>query len=266
MEVPEAHKLSDEERSVIALLRSFIAYRDDQQKHRLKTEFYDCLAPKFYDRLYKAASKLYRGIPDWEARMEEVFNDTFMAAFEDLETFEIGDNWDDAECEKVILNWLSVIGNNKFLKLASERKKERKALSGYRDELLRENKPGLTFERKAYKPTYDKAKFDAFWNKLNAMSKEILIACLEYGTLKEEVGYHISGKEIELLKLKDDLGSCAVPKQVKKLMAQSEHKERNTDHLPDEVLEKLKTKYGVTSAAIRKAKQRALEGLRNCKI
>src|SRR5690606_18497073 len=90
------------------------------------------------------------------------------------------------------------------------------------------------------------------------------LQCLEYGTLKEEVGDHISGKETELLKLKDDLGSCAVPKQVRKLMAQSEFKERNTDHLPDEVLENLKTKYNVTSAAIRKAKQRALEGLRNC--
>jgi hypothetical protein len=266
MEVPETQELGNGEGSLIALLRSFIACRDDQQKQRLKTGFYDCFAPKFYDRLHKAASKLYRGIPDWEARMEEVFNDTFIAAFEDLETFQMGNGWDDAECEKVILNWLSVIGNNKFLKLASDRKKERKALIGYRDEQFRENEPGVTFERKVYKPTYDKAKFDAFWNKLNPMSKEILIACLEYGTLKEEVGDHISGKEIELLKLKDDLGSCAVPKQAKNLMTQSEFKERNTDHLPDEVLEKLKTKYVVTSAAIRKAKQRALEGLRNCKI
>jgi hypothetical protein len=266
MEVPEAQKLGDGEGSLIALLRSFITSRDDQRKQRLKTEFYDCFGPKFYDRLYKVASKLYNGIPDWEARMEEVFNDTFLTAFEDLETFEMGDNWDDAEGERVILNWLSVIGNNKFLKLANDRKKERKALTGYRDELLRENRSGITFERKAYKQTYDKAKFAAFWNKLNAMSKEILIACLEYGTLKEEVGDHISGKETELLKLKDDLGSCAVPKQVRKLMAQSEFKERNTDHLPDEVLENLKTKYKVTSAAIRKAKQRALEGLRNCKI
>lgn len=266
MEVPEAQKLGDGEGSLIALLRSFITCRDDQRKQRLKTEFYDCFAEKFYDRLYKIASKLYRGIPDWEGKMEEVFNDTFITAFEDLDTFEMGDNWDDPECEKVILNWLSVIGNNKFLKLASDRKKERMALNGYRDEMHSENKPGITFERKVYKQTYDKAKFDAFWNKLNAMSKEILIACLEYGTLKEEVGDHISGKETELLKLKDDLGFCAVPKQVRKLMARSEFKERNTDHLPDEVLENLKTKYNVTSAAIRKAKQRALEGLRNCKI
>ncbi len=266
MEVPEAQKLGNGEGSLIALLRSFITCRDDQRKQRLKTEFYDCFSPKFYDRLYKVASKLYRGIPDWEGKMEEVFNDTFLTAFEDIETFEMGGNWDDTECEKVILNWLSVIGNNKFLKLASDQKKERKALTDYGDELLRESRPGVTFERKAYKQTYDKAKFDALWNKLNAMSKEILIACLEYGTLKEEVGDHISGKETELLKLKDDLSSCAVPKQVRKLIAQSEFKERNTDHLPDKVLENLKTKYKVTSAAIRKAKQRALEDLRNCKI
>lgn len=266
MEVPEAQKLSEGEGSMIALLRSFITCRDDQLKQKLKTEFYYCFGPKFYDRLYKVASKLYRGIPDWEGKMEEVFNDTFLTAYEGLETFEMGDSWDDSECEKVILNWLSVIGNNKFLKLAGDRKKERKALTVYKDELIRENKPGITFEIKAYKQTYDKAKFDALWNKLNAMSKEILIACLEHGTLKEEVGDHISGEETELLKLKHDLGSCAVPKQVKKLMDQSEFKERNTDHLPDEVLENLRTKYNVTSGAIRKAKQRALEGLRNCKI
>ncbi|CAN5141456.1 hypothetical protein BH09BAC3_BH09BAC3_24670 [soil metagenome] len=265
MEVPEAQKLGDGEGSLAALLRSFIACRDDQRQ-RLKGEFYDCLGSKFYDRLYKSASKFYRGIPDWESRMEEVFNDTFLTAFEDLETFEMGDNWDDTECEKVILNWLSVIANNKFLKLTSDRKKERKALTGYRDEQLRENRPGIIFERTAYKQTYDKPKFNEFWSKLNAMSKEILITCLDNGTLKEEVGDHISDKETELLKLKNDLGSCAVPKQVRKLLGQSEFKERNTDHLPNEALENLKTKYNVTSAAIRKAKQRALEGLRNCKI
>lgn len=265
MEVPEAQKLGDGEGSLIALLRSFITCRNDQQKQKFKTEFYDYFGPKFYDRLYKIASK-YSGISDWEARMEETFNDTFLVAFEDLETFEVRDNWDEGECEKVILNWLSKIGNNKFLKLTKHWKKERKALIGYRDELHMENRPGITFERKEYKQTYDKAKFDAFWKKLNAMSKEILIACLEHGTLKEDVGTYISDKETELQKLKNDLGSCAVPKQLKAFLAQSEFKKRNTDHLPDEALEHLRTKYNVTSAAIRKAKQRALEGLRNCKI
>ncbi len=198
--------------------------------------------------------------------MEEVFNDTFLTAFEELKTFEIGDNWNDIECEKVLLNWLSRIANNKFLKLAADSKKERKVLVDYRLEQLRENNSGKTFEREKYKQTYDKVKFDVFWNNLNAMSKEVLLICLDNGTLKEEINDHISDKEIELLKLKSDLGSCAVPKEMKKHLDKSEFKERNTGHLPDEALENLRTKYQVKSPAIRKAKQRALEGLRNCKI
>lgn len=266
MEILEAQKLSGGEENLVSLLQLLIDCKDDHEGLRLKTIFYNRLNVKFYDRLKKSASKFYKGIPEWEARMEEIFNDTFLAAFEEMETFKIGKDWSENECEKVLLNWLSVTANNKLLKLASESKKERKALIGYKDEQLRENKPGDTFERKPYKQTYDRAKFDAFWSKLNAMSREILITCLDNGTLKEEIGDHISDKEIELLKLKNDLDSCAVPKQMKKYFDTSEFKERNTDHLPDEALENLKTKYKVTSAAIRKAKQRALEGLRNCKL
>ena len=42
--------------------------------------------------------------------------------------------------------------------------------------------------------------------------------------------------------------------------------EQNKDHLPEEALKYLESKYNVKRPAIRKAKQRALEGLRNCKI
>ncbi len=266
MKILIAQKLDDEKKSLVVLLKSFIGCKEDHQRLLLKTEFYEGLGPKFYDRLYKAASKLFRGIPDWEARMEEIFNDTFLTAFEEIETFKIGDDWGDSECEKVLLNWLSVIANNKFLKLANDSKNERKALKNYKLEQVRENKTGEISERKGYRQTYDKAKFDIFWNNLNAMSKEVLLICIENGTIKEEISDHISDKETELIKLKNDLDSCAIPKEIKKYVSKSEFKERNTDHLPDEALEYLKTKYNVTSGAIRKAKQRALEGLRNCKI
>jgi len=266
MEILEEQKLDNGRGNLVVLLELFIDCQDEQQEERLKTKFYNCLGPKFYDRLKKAASRLYSGIPDWEARMEEVFNDTFLTAFEKLKTFESCDDWDDIECEKVLLNWLSVIANNKLLRLADESKIEKKALVGYRLEQLRETKTGEIAERKTYKQTYDKLKFAAFWNNLNAMSREVLLTCLDNGTLKEELGDHVSDKEIELLKIKSDLGLCAVPKGMKNKLDKSEFKERNTDHLPDEALENLKTKYKVTSAAIRKAKQRALEGLRNCKI
>jgi len=266
MEILEEQVLGDGRGNLVVLLELFIDCQDEQQDEQLKTKFYNCLGPKFYDRLKKAASKLYTGIPDWEARMEEVFNDTFLTAFEKFKTFEYCDDWGDIECEKVLLNWLSVIANNKLLKLANESKMEKKALVGYKVEQLRETKNGEIAERKTYKQTYDKSRFDTFWNNLNAMSKEVLLTCLDNRTLKEELGEHISDKEIELLKIKSDLGLCAVPKEMKNKLDKSEFKERNTDHLPDEALEKLKAKYNKTSAAIRKAKQRALEGLRNCKI
>jgi DNA-directed RNA polymerase specialized sigma24 family protein len=266
MEILEEQKMGDERGNLVVLLELFIDCQDDQQSERLKTKLYDCLGPKFYDRLKKGASRLYKGIPDWEARMEEVFIDTFLTAFEKLKTFETGDDWDDIECEKVLLKWLSTIANNKFLKLADESKQEKKALVGYKVEQLRENKTGETSARKTYKQTYDKSKFDTFWNNLNPMSKEVLLTCLANGTLKDEAGDHISDKEIELLKIKSDLGSGAVPKELKKHLDKKVFKERNTDHLPDEALENLRAKYKVTSAAFRKAKQRALEGLRNCKI
>lgn len=267
MEVPEEQRLSNGEGPLISLIRSLINCTDDREAHRLQTAFYDCLAPKFFDRLKKAASLLYSGISDWEARTEEVFNDTFRIAFEKFKTFKVGENWDDEECRKVTLNWMSEIANNLLLKLAHSDKKDKKNFNRYLASRMYDDQPGDDLTRKSYKPTYDKVKFDKFWKSLNPMAKDILFVCLENGTLNEEVGDYISEKEIEVLKLKNDIGSCAAPKEVKKYLKQPNKEQRNTDHLPDEALEALKAKHkNVTSAAIRKAKQRALEGLRNCKI
>jgi hypothetical protein len=77
-----------------------------------------------------------------------------------------------------------------------------------------------------FKPTYDRATFDMIWAKLSPMAKEVLIACLDADTLEED----------------------------------------NTRHLPEEVLTKIATKYGVTKSALRQAKGRALKLIRSCKI
>lgn len=77
-----------------------------------------------------------------------------------------------------------------------------------------------------YLPTYDKVKFSQIWNKMNSMSKEILAACWDHETLSEE----------------------------------------NLKHLPEDIIEGLIKKYGVSKAAIRKAKSRAIESIKSCKI
>ncbi|HRJ29763.1 MAG TPA: hypothetical protein PLV21_03915 [Cyclobacteriaceae bacterium] len=266
MEVPEEQRQSNVEGPLISLVRSLINCTNYRETQRLQTAFYDCLAPKFFDRLKKAASLLYNGISDWEARTEEVFNDTFRIAFEKFKTFEVGENWDDEECRKVLLNWMSEIANNLLLKLARSDKKDKKNFNRYLVSRIYDDQLGDDLTRKSYKPTYDKVKFDKFWKSLNAMAKDILLICIENGTIKAEGGDHNSDKEIGLLKLKNETDGCATPKEVRKYLEQKQFKERNTDHLPDEALEALKAKYNVKPAAIRKAKQRALEGLRNCKI
>lgn len=267
MEISKEQKLDNEEGNLVSLLRLLIDCKDDHQAQRLKTGFYDSLAPVFFDRLKKSTSRLYGGIPDWEARMEEVFNDTFLTAFEEFKNFKIGDDWDNNECRKVLLNWLSKIANNKLLKFTRTTKNEKAELLKYKHFQLSENHSGEVAERGVYELTYDRAKFDKFWSNLNPMAKEIILICLENETLKEDVGHHISDHEVAIRKLKNDIDTCASPKKLSKhINNNGELNMRNTEHLPDETLEYLRLKYNVKSPAIRKAKQRALEGLRNCKI
>lgn len=266
MDIPGEQLRSDSEGRLVSLVREFIDCMDEKEDQRLKTAFYHCFKERFYDRLKKATSRLYSGIPDWEGRMKEIFNDTFLIAFKEMKTFKMGDEWDDTECQKVILNWLSEIANNLLLKLSSSAKKEKGVLKIYKAIQSYDMVPGKDQERKTYKQTYDKVKFDAFWGKLNPMSKEILLTCAELDTINVEAGDYLSDKEVELLKLKNELSSYAHSKEVMGILKKGNFKEQNTNHLPDDVLEYLKSKYNVKAPTIRKAKQRALEGLRNCKI
>ncbi|HBK87219.1 MAG TPA: hypothetical protein DDZ56_01110 [Cytophagales bacterium] len=264
-ETPEQLEGNDNEGKLVPLVRALIACSDVNEAVYLQTRFYDSFRERFYDRLRKVASKLYSGIPDFEGRTDEVFNETFVVAFVKIKEFEMGD-WGDDECEKVMLNWLSTIANNLLLKIARSVKKERRQLRDFKAiqkyDLV--SKPEQA--RKTPQRTFDKIKFDQFWAGLNPLSKDILLACIDHGTISIEGRKYISENEIEMLTQKNMVDGCAVPKDLKKFVKAGEFKERNTDHLPDEILEELKTKYNVKAAAIRKAKQRALEGLRNCKI
>lgn len=266
MEIPDQKRAVDKTGVLLPLVRSLATCVTDRECERLKTSFYNLIAPIFYDRLKKIASKLYRGIPDWEGRAEEVFNDTFEIAFEELRNFEIGSNWDDRECERVILHWMGKIANNLLLQLTRKTKVERGVLKAYKGVHKFDLLSGSEQPRKSVKLTYDKEKLDKFWAKLNPMSKEILLACSELGTVRDESGEFLSDQELELLKLRNYLGSSAVPKELKKFIDKGNFEQSNTEHLPDDVQEYLMNKYKVKQAAIRKAKQRALEGLRNCKL
>ena len=191
----------------------------------LQTEFYVRLKEKFYDQLHKVVNKLYNGIPEISSLIEDVFQETFIIANEEIKGFSIKENCSEKECEKVLLFWLARIANNLILKHYNTEKKRKEDLQAYKLFIKFENRRGSVGKRD-YKPTYDRNKFDEVWKKIPLMAKEMLFASLEYETLGED----------------------------------------NKKHIPDDVIKSLTTRFNVTSATLRKAKQRALAAIRSCKL
>ncbi len=235
-ETPAERRINGSEGGITSLVQALIACTDEGQGLRLKTQFYDRFKEKFYDRLKKVSSKLYSGIPDCEGRTDEVFNETFLIVFDQIKEFKMGDGWGDVECEKVMLNWMSKIANNCLLKVTRSVKKEKRTLQDYKDVQRYDLVSKAEHERSVVRPTYDKAKFDHFWASLNPMSREILMASIKYGTIKVESGTYVSHEEIDRLTQKNNLYGSAVPKELKTVGDGDDYRERNTDHLPDEVL------------------------------
>ena len=238
---------------------------DERDIARLKKAIYSQVARRFYSWLHKAGSKRYRGVPDWEGKVLEIFQDTFVLVFQEIRSFKVKESWSDEECQKVVLSWLARIANNKFLKAAGDFRQERDSNIKYTQSEFPERQ-GDFLQRVRAIPSYDKVKFDSFWGKLNEMSREILLFCVEEGTIKEIHSHYISQEEVDLLKLKNDVDDCAKPEKLSRFIEADGIDERNKDHLSDETMRYLTSKYEVKPPAIRKAKERALNGLRNCKI
>lgn len=220
-------RASYEKLTLIVIVSMLAAARDDADQ-RLITEFYNRLRAKFFDRCHKITQKLYGERQDWQMTRDEVFQETFILVLEKIRKglFKGKDTWDDNECEKVILYWMSSTVNKKLLRILKDDKKVRKRLEQYNYEMLLEHADGEIGVRKNYTPTYDKVKLHKVWTKLNPMSKDIILLCIDNGTVADE----------------------------------------NTNHLPDEIISHLTKTYNVKSPAIRKAKERALKELKSCKL
>ena len=70
------------------------------------------------------------------------------------------------------------------------------------------------------------------------MSKEILLICAELGTINEDIGDHISDEEIEPIKSQEWFDTKSVFPGWETLY--KEQFKRNTDHLPDDVIDYLR--------------------------
>ncbi len=221
----QSQRLKCKDLTLIELVLNLTMAVTDFDTRMLQTELYLRLNEKFYDRLHKAVSKLYKGIPGIDTLKEDVFQETFIIANKEIKEFCVNESWKENECEKVLLFWLGRIANNLILKHYNAVKKEKEDLQAYKFFVKLENRKGTTGKRE-YKPTYDRSKFEEVWEKISPMAKEMLFASLEYETLGED----------------------------------------NKKHIPDEVIKSLTTRFSVTSATLRKAKQRALAAIRSCKL
>ncbi len=225
MEIPLSEEIEYKQLRLTVIIELLTSSDDEEVIRRLWTELYERISENFFDRCHKIVQRRYGNAPDWEATRDDMFQETFITAFEEIKEFKLKAHWGDEECEKVVLFWLGQITNNKLLRLIKVEDKENQNLEKYKYHLLSENSPEAIGKRK-YEPTYDKAKFDIVWNKLNLMSKEILDACWYFETLSED----------------------------------------NVKHLPDSVIAALMKKYNVKEAAIRKAKSRSIKAIKSCKI
>lgn len=226
MEVSLPQKPSCQELALIVLLSLLISAPAEADNREIQSEFYKRLSDEFFKRCHHIANKLFKGAPDVEAICEDVFQETFITALAQIKDFEMNDSWDDPECEKVVLAWLSKIANNKLLKKRELEDAEREFLNGDFKHYLKVENSSRGVAKRNNKSMYDKEKFRALWEKLNPMAREIILLCAKHETLCED----------------------------------------NQDHLPDEDIAYIVAKYGVKKAALRQSKRRTIKALNACKL
>jgi RNA polymerase sigma factor (sigma-70 family) len=204
-----SHDFKDQ--NLISLLDELLNSDDETEQRHLQTELYKQLQEGFFDRCTKIAYKLYKGFPDIEERRDDIFQETFITAFEVIKTFTIDPEWDELKYQKKFLNWLGTIANNKILKGHNKDKKDKNGLERY----VRHYKSEISnrsIGKRTYKPTYDKVRFAEVWESLNPMSKEIIMLGVEYNAVSEEVIKHLPDKELEALTKKYGVGKPAIRK------------------------------------------------------
>ncbi len=191
----------------------------------LKKEFFLRLKDKFLDRCQKVVQRLYNNNAEWEAIRDDVFQETFITAFDKIKKFKTRSLWNEKEYEKVILFWMGEIANRKLLKRIKYEEDENNEIEKYLYFKASEESAASVGKR-SYKPTYDRNKFGRIWEKMNPMSKELLLLCIDYETITDD----------------------------------------NSKHLPDNIIANLRNKYNVSAAALRQAKSRAIIAIKSCKI
>lgn len=205
--LPEKHNYG--ELNLADIVRLLAICQNETEEKLLQSALYNKVSEEFYDGCAKAVGKYNKGAPDIQARTDDLFQESFILIFEEVKSFEIKPQWDEKECEKVFLFWMSRFANNLILNAWKKEKKEKNEFDKYLQHLISDSKPGA-IARYNYKPTYDKEKFDNVWNNMNEMSREIILACVDLEMFEDDGPKHLPKEFRKYLREKYDVSDSAI--------------------------------------------------------
>ncbi len=183
-------KLNYGELRLTEIVRLLAVCQNRSEERLLQTVLYNKVSEEFYDRCAKAVGKLYKGTVDIQARIDDLFQDSFILIFEKVKSFEPNPDWDEKEFGKVFIHWMSKFANNLILNSWKKEKNEKEDFNKYAKYIEADSKPG-SIGKFNYKPTYDKEKFNIVWSTMNPMSREILLACADLNMFEENGPKHL---------------------------------------------------------------------------
>lgn len=156
----------------------------------LLNAFFNKVNEKFYDRCAKCAGRLYKGAPDIKAITDDIFQDSRLIILEKIKGFKINPQWDENECEKVLLFWMAEFPNNLLLKKQKDDKIEKQKFEKYIHHHISESRLG-SIGKHTYSQTYDRVKFDKLWGNFNPMTREIIMFCVGNDMFESDGPKHI---------------------------------------------------------------------------
>ena len=185
-------KLNYGELKLADTIRLLSICQNKSEKNLLqKALYHHKVSEEFYDRCAKAIGQFYKGSPDLQDRTDDLFQDSWILIFEEINFFETDSRCSEVECQKVFLFWMSQFANNLILNQWKKDKIEKKNFEKYTRFCIEDSKPG-SIGKHNFKPTYDKQKFNKLWSKLNPMSREILLACADRDMFDDDGPKHFS--------------------------------------------------------------------------
>lgn len=221
-------KKSYKELTVVSILLLIIACNNESEANELNSLFYN----KFNTRLYKycriVAYKTYGHTNEWEFMAEEIYQETFISAFEQIKSVRFDETWSDEIATKKITGWLCRIAKNKMMDYIQGRTTEKEQFESYKEFVILKLDKGKTFTREV-KVNYDKIKIENVFKSFKPIQMDVALLCAQY----------------------DCIGKDGVP---------------NKKHLPDDVIKNLCEKYNTNSTNLRKIKERVLAKLAECRL